>query len=261
MRCWQACVLQAVVALSGLMLIPPPLQAEPRTAFYVTSRGCQTDGLLSAGECLNAFANAEAEYFDGAPLFDRQEACEKLFRRCVISFAEPPDPKALRYAPALKGVQVNVSSEHDRTAVPVIDGSHPAVSFGRRTVAQRQDDRSSVKQQDAQARWAAVQRPAKESTWVLRGRVDPPNRDTSAPTHSSLALGLIDWCRRFCGGLPARGHQAAGPDTGLLAPRPDPGAQVHGEVDPRRFSRPTIPASPRLPRFVGRDEANPPHGR
>ncbi|MBM6579373.1 DUF1190 domain-containing protein [Microvirga sp. BT689] len=250
MRRSPACVLQAVAALSGLMLLPPPLQAEPRTAFYVTSRSCQASGLLSVEECLNAFANAEAEYFDGAPVFNRQDECEKLFRRCVISFAEPPDPKALRYAPVMKGVQVSVTSARDRTAVPVLDGSHPAVSFSRRTVMERQDDRSPVKRQDVQVGWAAVQRPSEEPTWVLRGRVDPPDQEASVPAHPALALGLMDWCRRFCGALPARGHRTAGPDAGLFAPRPDPGAQAYEVVDPRQFSRPKTPASPPLPRFV-----------
>ncbi|MFC5486403.1 DUF1190 domain-containing protein [Microvirga aerilata] len=180
MRCSQAATRHAILVLSGLVLVSPPLQAEVRTKLYITSRACQADSLLSPEECQNAFANAEAEYYDGAPVFGVKDECERVFRRCVISFAEPPDPKAPRYAPALKGVQVSVSSVQDRTAVPVLDGSHPAVSFGRRTVLERQDYRSTVKQEDAQARWAAAQRPPEQSraaegtTWTLRGRVDPP---------------------------------------------------------------------------------------
>src|SRR5215217_7445694 len=130
---WTA-ALRAALALSGFALLAFPVQAETRTALYVTSRACQTEGLLSAEQCRNAFANAEAEYYDNVPVFDKKEECEKHFRHCAISFAEPPDPKALRFVPAMKGVQVTVNSEQDRMVAPVLESSQSAVNFGRRTV-------------------------------------------------------------------------------------------------------------------------------
>ncbi len=72
-------VLCAPVFAFGLILPALPLRAEPRTAVYVTSRACQTEGLLSPTECRNAFANAEAEYLDGAPVFNTGRAYLKNF--------------------------------------------------------------------------------------------------------------------------------------------------------------------------------------
>ncbi|MBM6584373.1 DUF1190 domain-containing protein [Microvirga sp. BT689] len=252
---WTA-VLHAALALSGFVLLALPLQAETRTALYVTSRTCQTEGLLSADQCRNAFANAEAEYYDNVPVFDGKEQCEKQFRHCAISFAEPPDPKALRYVPAMKGVQVTVSSEQDRMVVPVLESSHPAVSFGRRTVLERQDFRSPVKQQEAQIRWAASQKPQRQSdtsTWTLRGPVDVPLLRESEPPPAFLAPKLMTWCIRFCEAFPGRTSKISGANsTGaeFFVPARDVGAQPYEAIEAHRFSPRTSSEPKMLPGFV-----------
>lgn len=252
---WTA-ALHAPLALSGIVLLACPLQAETRTALYVTSRTCQTEGLLSADQCRNAFANAEAEYYDNVPVFDGKEQCEQQFRHCAISFAEPPDPKALRYAPAMKGVQVTVNSEKDRMVVPVLESSHPAVSFGRRTVLERQDVRSPIKQQEAQIRWAASQEPQKQldtSTWTLRGSVDVPlRRDPEAPA-ATLAPKLITWCMRFCEAFSGRSSKTSGENPSgveFFVPARDVGAQSYKAIEAHRFSPRTISDPKILPGFV-----------
>jgi hypothetical protein len=155
MRWYQASGFRAAIALSSIAVLAPSVQAKPRSAVYITSRACESDGLLSAEQCRNAFANAEAEFNDRAPIFADQEACEQQFPRCAISFAEPPDPKALRYSPAMKGVQVTVDANRDRTVVPVLEGRHPTVSFNRRTVLSRQDGRIRAPQPDAEPQQVA----------------------------------------------------------------------------------------------------------
>jgi Protein of unknown function (DUF1190) len=229
----QTHALRAVFALSGLVIVAPPLRAETRSAIYVTRATCEMEGLLTAEECRNAFTNAEAEYNDAVPVFDQQADCEKEFRRCVISFAELSQPStALRFAPKMKGIQVSVTSAKVRTVVPVLEGSHPAVRFDSRTILSVQDVRSPLKQQDAQTRWVAFQRQA-------------------------LAPKFIDWCKRFCEAFSKRDHPASGssePDTGLWSPRVDPGARSYASIETHRFSqrRPLAPAN--QPRFVPRSE-------
>jgi hypothetical protein len=253
MQCSWTAALRTALALSGFVLLALPLQAETRTALYVTSRTCQTEGLLSAEQCRNAFANAEAEYYDNVPVFDKKEECEKHFRHCAISFAEPPDPKALRFVPAMKGVQVTVNSEEDRMVVPVLESSHPAVSFGRRTVLERQDFRSPVKQQDAQIRWAGSQRQPNTFTASLRGTIDVSVLKQPEPPPASLAPKLIAWCMRFCEAFSRRSRQTSDANplgAELFVPARDVGAQLYKVIEAHRFSPPTTsdPKSP--PGFV-----------
>ncbi|MGF9759791.1 DUF1190 domain-containing protein [Microvirga sp. 0TCS3.31] len=232
-----------------------PARADVRTASYVTSGACQADGLLSARECRNAFANAEAEYYDNVPIFNRKEECEKHFRRCVISFAEPPDPNALRFVPAMKDVQVTVSSDKDRVVLPVLDGGgHPAVSFGHRTILEPQDARSPGKQQNVQARWAALHGPPDASAWALLAMVDAlmPGRPESSL--SPLAPKLIKWCRRFCMSFSGSELRSTSEPSGtrLFLPVFDNGARLYGTAETRRFNMPLIPVLEELPRFVRR---------
>jgi hypothetical protein len=230
----QAYALRLVLALSGLVIASPPLRAETRAVIYVTRATCEMDGLLNAEECRNAFANAEAEYNDAVPVFDQQADCEREFRRCVISFAELAQPStALRFAPKMKGVQVSVISAKVRTVVPVLEGGHPAVRFDNRTVTSMQDVRSSLKQEEAQMRWAAFQRQA-------------------------LAPKFVEWCKRFCDAITKRDNPASGssePSSGLWSPRVDPGARSYASIETHRFSprRPLVSAN--QPRFVPRGEA------
>ena len=253
MQWCQASGFRAAIALSSLALLAPSVQAKPRTAVYSTSRACETDGLLSAEQCRNAFANAEAEFNDRAPIFADKEACERQFTRCAISFAEPPNPKALRYSPAMRGVQVTVEADRDRTVVPVLEGSPPAVNFNRRTVVSREDSRTRARQPDAGPQQVASAAPPDSSTWKLRGTVDfsvpvlPPSQ------LSSVAPRLAAWCTRFCTGFSGpgpRGPDPSKPGTGLFMPAVDVGARPYETFDTHRFSRTGLPAPRNQPRFV-----------
>jgi hypothetical protein len=153
-------------------------------------------------------------------------------------------------------VQVTVNSEQDRMVVPVLESTHPAVSFGRRTVLERQDFRSPVKQQDAQIRWVASQKPQKQpnnSTWTLRGPVDVPVLKQPEPPPASLAPKLITWCMRFCEAFSRRSRQTSDANplgAELFVPARDVGAQPYKVIEAHRFSPPTTsdPKSP--PGFV-----------
>lgn len=244
---------RAAIALSSLALFAPPIQAKPRTALYITSRACETDRLLSAEQCRNAFANAEAEFNDRAPIFADQEACERQFSRCAISFAEPPNPKSLRYSPAMKGVQVTVDADLDRTVVPALEGSHPMVNFSRRTVLSRQDGRTRAPQPDAQPQRTASATPPDSSTWMLRGTVDSSVPVLPQSQRSALAPRLAAWCAQFCAGFPRPGTRASGPiqsGTGLFVPAVDMGARPYEIIDIHRFSRTGLPVPRTQPRFV-----------
>ncbi|GEO16891.1 hypothetical protein MAE02_45870 [Microvirga aerophila] len=252
--------LPAFLALSGLVLDTPASQASTRTATYVTSQACQTQGLLSADECQNAFANAEAEFEDEAPVFDKQDECERHFRRCVISFSGvQQSSKVLRYVPRMKGVRVTVSAQQGRTVVPVLESHHPAVSFSSRTVQDLRDARSPLRQQDSQTRWAAFQRRLEGSTPALRGTLDGVfHQNTPEPRFASLAPKLIEWCKRFCGSLPVGGHQSlAAPQsgTGLFSPNIDVGPHPEGPVETSRFSRQNASGEQAKPRFVQKSDA------
>ncbi|MFC1455625.1 DUF1190 domain-containing protein [Microvirga arabica] len=248
-----------VLVLFGLAIGAPGLRAEQAAAFYLTSRACVAEGLLSPTECRNAFANAEAEFDDAVPAFDDQRECERHFRRCTISFTTTSDPKALRFAPAMRGVQVTVAVDRSRTAVPVLNSRHPAIHFAPRTVAERQDERSAGRQQEAQAKWTAAQRPEEKpvgepSTWTLRGRVDhDTDRRPSEPQSPLLEQRLRDWCKRFCAGVtgdPNLGPALAHLHSGLFAPYSDAGAQAGGPLATGHF-RPSVRATPPAPqRFV-----------
>lgn len=250
-----------VLALIGSILGAPVL-AQPQTDFYITSRACLAAGLLSPTECRDAFANAEAEFEDSVPVFDDQSACERHFSRCTISFATPSDPTALRFGPAMKGIQVIVTSK-DRTVVPVLGGSHPAIQFSARTVLERRDIRSSTRYQEAQARWAAAQRPQEQptsdpSTWALRGRVDIGRDDAPAqPSLPPLATKLLEWCRQFCEAVTMRAdrsHESSPAHPGLFAPHLDAVAQF-GEPLATRHFRPLAGARRLVPpRFVHASE-------
>jgi hypothetical protein len=259
MRRCRTYALPPVLALSGLVLLTSGLQAKPRTASYVTSQACQTDGLLSAEECRNAFANAEAEFDDNVPVFDTKDECEKQFRRCIIRFSEAQTASAsLRYAPKMKAVQVIIDPEQGRTVVPVLDGRHPALTFGSRTVEDRRDVRSALRQQDAQARWAAFQRRAEDPAPKVRGAL----HDRFAPEvpearFATLAPKLLGWCKRFCGPPAGRGVPApteAQPSAWLFSPRTDVGVPPGPIIETRAFSRQSAPAAEVQPRFVQRSE-------
>jgi hypothetical protein len=229
----QTYALRAGLALSGLIVMASAPQAGTRTAMYVTNQACQSEGLLTAEECRNAFTNAEAEYNDNVPVFDQKADCEREFRRCIISFAEHPETRTeLRFAPKMKGVQVSVSSEKLRTVVPVLEGSHPAVRFDSRTLLSVQDVRSSLKQQDAQTRWVEFQRQA-------------------------LAPKFIEWCTRFCEAFSKQGNPASRPPqsgTARLSPHVDPSAQATTTLETHRFSQHPPTALQDQLRFVPKRE-------
>jgi hypothetical protein len=253
MRWYLASGLRAAIALSSLALLAPSVQAKPRTGVYSTRGACETDGLLSAEHCRNAFANAEAEFNDRAPIFADKEACERQFHRCAISFAEPPNPKALRYSPAMKGVQVTVEADRDRTVVPVLEGSPPTVNFNRRTVLSRQDGRTRAPQPDAEPQQVASATPPDSSTWMLRGTVDSSVPVLPPSQLSSVAPRLAAWCTRFCTGFSGPGPRASGPTkpgTGLFVPAIDVGARPYETFDTHRFSRTGLPVPRTQPRFV-----------
>jgi uncharacterized protein YgiB involved in biofilm formation len=259
MQASQTSARRMVLVVFGLVIGAPGLRAEQATAFYLTSRACFAEGLLSPTECSNAFANAEGLFVAAVPAFDPHGVCARHFRRCTISFTKTPNPKALRFAPAMKGVQVTVTVDKNRTAVPVLNSKHPAIHFASRTVAERQDERSAVRQQEAQARWTAAQKPEEKpvgepSTWILRGRVDHnTDRPPSEPQSALLEQRLRDWCKRFCArvtGDPSRGSTLAHLHSGLFAPHLDAGAQAGGPLATRHF-RPSDRATPSAPpRFV-----------
>jgi hypothetical protein len=215
MRGCRASGLRAVLALSSLALVAASVQAKPRISVYITSRACETDGLLSAEQCRNAFANAEAEFNDRAPIFSDQEVCERQFSRCVISFAEPPNPKALRYSPAMSGVQVTVNADLDRIVVPILDSSYP--------------------------------------TWALRGTVDPSVRVLPLSQLSRSVPRFALWCGQFCATSSGPNPRALGlnkPGTALFVPMIDPGARPYETMETHRFSRAGLPAPRSQPRFM-----------
>ncbi len=225
----QTYALRAGLALCSLIFTSSRPEAAARTAIYVTKATCQADSLLSEEECQNAFSNAEAEFNDSAPVFEKQEECEKQFRRCVISFSELPlSSTALRFTPKMKGVQVIVNSGQVRTVRPILEGNHPAISFSDRTVLTPQDFRSSLKQQEAQMRWAAFQT-------------------------QMVVPKLIEWCKRFCVAL-SGGNSLTSAITGsastLLRPIIDAGAQAHYPHETHRFSSPGASVPRAQPRFV-----------
>lgn len=258
MQASQTSAHRMVLVLLGLVIGAPGLQAEQATGFYLTSRACFAEGLLLPTECRNAFANAEAEFDDAVPVFDDQRECERHFRRCTISFTTLSNPKALRFAPAMKGVQVTVADDKRRTAVPVLNSRHPAIRFAPRVVAERHDERSAVRQQEAQARWTAAQKaeemPGGEpSTWTPRGRVDHTTDRQTEPPSALLEQRLRDWCKRFCAGVtgdPSRGSALAHLHSGLFAPHPDAGAQAGDPLTTCHFRPSDQAAPPAPPRFV-----------
>ncbi len=225
---------RATLVLCGL-LISPPIQSATRTSVYVTRGTCQADSLLSMEECRNAFANAEAEFNDNVPVFARQEECEKQFRRCVISFAElPSSSTVLRYVPKMRGVQVSVESEQDRTVVPILDGNHPAVSFGRRSILNPQEFRSPLRQEEARNRWASFQ------------------RQMAVPK-------FIEWCKRFCVALSEDRSQTSlesAPTSTLFKPTIDAGAQAYRPLETHHFRSPSAPVIRVQPRFVPIEEVS-----
>jgi hypothetical protein len=132
----------------------------------------------------------------------------------------------------MMGVQVTVNSEHDRTVMPVLDGRHPAVSFGRRTVLSLQDFRSALNQQDAQTRWAAFQ-------------------------HQSLAPTLIDWCERYCVAFSGGGTLTSAREQsndGLFSPSVEAGAQSYDALQTHHFRRSDPPVPLGQSRFIRKAE-------
>jgi uncharacterized protein YgiB involved in biofilm formation len=152
----------------GLMVLlteGAPVLAQARSVVYATQRACETAGLLTQDECRNAFRNAAAEFDDNAPQFQSRSDCEGHFGRCMISFAGSPtragSAGSVRFAPQMRGVEIQVRSGRDKIAVPLLAAQHPVVTFSGRPVTRLQDGRSARQQQQAQARWEAfLSRPA-----------------------------------------------------------------------------------------------------
>jgi hypothetical protein len=233
MRRCQTRALRAGVVLYGLVSLAPTLQAGTRTAMYVTTKACQSASLLTVEECRNAFANAEAEFNDSAPIFAKQDECERHFPRCVVSFSEPPRSSTeLQYTPKMKGVHVTVNSERDRTVIPVLEGRHPAVSFSSRTVVSSQDFRSSIKQEDARNRWLEFQK-------------------------QLVIPKLVEWCKRFCVALSdgdVRESGRAQLSRALFVPIIDAGAHSYDPLETRRFRSVSLPVTRAQPRFIREGE-------
>jgi hypothetical protein len=246
MRAYRAFYPRTMLILSGLVLGNQALGGESSAAIYATNRSCQKAGLLTTAECHNAFANAEAEFDDNVPVFAEEQTCKQHFGDCTISFANSPSPKELRFAPVMKGVQVNVKTVQDRSAVPVLDGGHPGIRFTPRPLTTMEDTRSPVRQQEAQARWAALQKPQVQvsqdkSTSMLRGTV---HYDTELglpkPQPTLLARRLLDWCQQSCTEPSARAPQpltSDEPDPGIFSPALSQAVHFSDVIDTRRFSK------------------------
>jgi uncharacterized protein YgiB involved in biofilm formation len=140
--------------LAVLLTEGAPVLAQARSVVYATQRACEAAELLTQDECRNAFRNAAAEFDDNAPQFQSRSDCEGHFGRCMISFARSPTRAgSVRFAPQMRGVEIQVRSGRDKVAVPLLTSQHPVVTFSGRPVTRLQDGRSARQQQQAQARW------------------------------------------------------------------------------------------------------------
>ncbi|WP_162815765.1 DUF1190 domain-containing protein [Microvirga aerophila] len=143
--------------LAALLTEGTPVLAQARSVVFATQRACETARLLTQDECRNAFRNAAAEFDDNAPQSRSRSDCESHFGRCMISFAGSPARAgavgSMRFAPQMRGVEVQVRSGRDKVAVPLLASQHPVVTFSGRPVTRLQDGRSARQQHQAQARW------------------------------------------------------------------------------------------------------------
>jgi uncharacterized protein YgiB involved in biofilm formation len=162
---------------------------------FSTSESCELGALLTAAECRNAHANALAELDEKSPRFTSRAECEKNFNRCMIAGI---DRKRVEFEPAMRGFEVNVRSENDKTVMPVVDGASSMLGFHSRTALRPDPGISRTAQGQARARWAQAQKAraaaAEDSARALEGESNmnggaedfrgptAPRPETSAPT-------------------------------------------------------------------------------
>ncbi len=139
------------LATAMFVLAPEPGQAQVGTE-YGSRSACERAARLTAEQCANAFANAQAEWDEAMPRFPKREECAKRFGRCQIADMRRGRPS---FQPVMDKVTV-LNRGSNVTVVPVAPASTRGVAtFSERSVLQKRTERSERKQAEAQKRWEA----------------------------------------------------------------------------------------------------------
>jgi hypothetical protein len=138
MRC------QIAIVLASLLLTVNAAAAAQITRGqyeFASERACAASGKLTAEQCANAAANAQAEFDEKAPRFSTREVCERVFARagCSVGFSGSGGWEGKKsdiyFTPRQQGFRVSIGRERDVSVTPFTLG--PAMGFSRRSILRR----------------------------------------------------------------------------------------------------------------------------
>ena len=95
---------------------------------YSSAQQCIADSKMASEICVNAEANARAEFDEKAPRFPSRDACERMFGRgkCSLGFGGVNGGRArtsrVHFVPRLASFIIKVQSDRDIAVTPVITG-------------------------------------------------------------------------------------------------------------------------------------------
>lgn len=156
---------------------------------FSTAGSCELSSLLTPSECRYAYGNALAELDEKAPRFASRDECQKIFKQCMIAGF---GGGRVEFQPALRGFEVNVRSQTEKTVLPVVDGDGSSLGFRARSALKPDAGVSHSLRNQAQARWkqqqeakaaAAVREPRFEKELGAGEPLDLQVSPSLAPEH------------------------------------------------------------------------------
>lgn len=108
---------------------------------YGAEHSCVAAAKISAEQCANAAANAQASFEERAPRFPSRDACEKVFPQggCSVGFSGGDGwagkKSGVYFSPRQSGFRVTVNSDREISVVPFLAG--PAIDFPARSALKR----------------------------------------------------------------------------------------------------------------------------
>lgn len=178
------------------------LAYEVEAKVYFNAQVCRSAHALSDSECLQAYANAKAEFDEKAPRFVTRGECERHFQRCMIG--DVVDGRhQVRFMPTMRGFRLD--SGRLRRVLPVAYGGEADPLFHPRAVNRVDSFVSGAQTADAQKTWQAlISAPASTGgPDRTRSAVDDKGEDPatgssqSYPLSDSMLQGLKDRERAF----------------------------------------------------------------
>ncbi len=152
-RAFQPLSLRAgvLVLLAAFTFVEPARTFADAYRVYADADACRSAHALGDAECLNAYANAKAEFDEKAPRFSARSDCQRHFDRCMIGEI---GRRGVTFMPAMRGFRID--SGRQRRALPVAEGGEAGALFQPRAVDRVDTSVSAARRAEAQNAWKAM---------------------------------------------------------------------------------------------------------